>query len=315
MKAAELIWLYEAGERNFRGANLRGQSFRGRNLTNADFSRADLRGTDFSRAVLRNADFSGAMMGLERHYTIVLGITLFLVAAILGSMAGLVDTVAELEFHTSSMVELIPKWLTLAVVLGFAVVALNQGLVASFSVFILAFVLSAVVAAISSAAVIAAGAIAIAITLSSFIAVSTTVLVIIFTTAILALGPLMVAASAVAFGLPFLVIAVPSAGESAIGIVVTVVVLSGMISWQALHGNRKQALVITIASAIVNRWGTCFREADLTRANLMNTNLDNTDFSDAILTGVVWDNRGRPSATLPSLMASKDYPSSSEKQL
>lgn len=56
MKANELIRLYAQGERNFQGANLRGESFQGQKLEGSDFSHADIRGTNFARANLSNAN-------------------------------------------------------------------------------------------------------------------------------------------------------------------------------------------------------------------------------------------------------------------
>ena len=61
---AEVLRRYQAGERDFRGADLRCLRFRGATLAGADFSGADLRGTDFLEADLRGATFVGARCGL-----------------------------------------------------------------------------------------------------------------------------------------------------------------------------------------------------------------------------------------------------------
>jgi len=61
---AEVLRRYQAGERDFRGADLRCLRFRGATLAGADFSGADLRGTDFLEADLRGAQFNGANCGL-----------------------------------------------------------------------------------------------------------------------------------------------------------------------------------------------------------------------------------------------------------
>ena len=61
---AEVLRRYQAGERDFRGADLRGLRFRGATLAGADFSGADLRGTDFLEADLRGAKFVGVRCGL-----------------------------------------------------------------------------------------------------------------------------------------------------------------------------------------------------------------------------------------------------------
>ena len=68
MKAKEVLKRYKAGERNFQGVNLRGQSFKGENLSGADFSGADftnakIQGTKFTNATLIKANFTGAECG------------------------------------------------------------------------------------------------------------------------------------------------------------------------------------------------------------------------------------------------------------
>lgn len=59
MKASEVLKEYTDGERNFRNANLRGQSFRGKNLSGADFSYAKIQSANFSNRPLRK---------LPKHY-------------------------------------------------------------------------------------------------------------------------------------------------------------------------------------------------------------------------------------------------------
>ena len=66
LSQTEVLRRYQAGERYFRGADLRSLRFRGATLVEADFSGADLRGTDFLNADLRRAKFVGARCGLPR---------------------------------------------------------------------------------------------------------------------------------------------------------------------------------------------------------------------------------------------------------
>lgn len=290
MKADKLLQQYQQGERNFRGLNLKGKSFRGKDLSGADFSKADIRGADFTNANLRNTNFSSVQAGLQDHHALLISIVFIVAAALIGSLAGLVDRVAEMSFHRSSLVYLIPKWLTLAVLIGFAVVAIRNGIAASFSVFILAFVVSGLVALASSAAVIAAGAIAIAITVSSFAAAAIAFLAIATTTTTLASSVLMSVGVLVAFGVPLILIAMPTAGESAIGLAIIIIALSTTISWRALRGDRKHAQILRVSSRLLARWGTCFWGADLTNANFINASLKNSDFDEALLTSVLWEN-------------------------
>jgi len=290
MKADKLLQLYQQGERNFRGLNLRGKSFQGQDLSGADFSKSDIRGANFTNASLRNTNFSSVKAGLQNHHALLIGIAFILAAALLGSLAGLVDRVAEMSFHRSSLVYLIPKWLTLAVLVGFAVIAIRNGIAASFSVFILAFVVSGLVALASSAAVIAAGAIAIAITVASFAAAAIAFLSIAATTITLAGSIPMAIGGLVAFGFPLIIVAMPTAGESAIGLAVIIISLSAIISWRALRGDRKHIQILRVSSGLIARWGTRFWGADLTNANFTAASLRNSDFSEAILTNVLWEN-------------------------
>ncbi|WP_416675490.1 pentapeptide repeat-containing protein [Egbenema bharatensis] len=302
MKAKELLRQYAQGERNFRGANLRGLSLQGKNLSGADFTRSDIRGTDFTNANLQDANFARATAGLQPIHVLVLGIALILLAAILGSVSGFVDRFAELEFHSSQFVDLIPKWLTLAVLASFAFVWLQNGIAASFTVFILAFIVSGVLALVSSAAVMAAGAIMIAITLASFVAVATIILVTLMMIAILAIRPLAAIAVGVSFCIPFIGLAFPSAGESAIGLAALVVLLSISIAWRTLRGDRRQAQIMMLASFLASRWATCFQGANLTNVDFTHTELRNVNFDDAILTHVRWNDPLSPSSAPSAIL-------------
>ncbi|MEL6764395.1 MAG: pentapeptide repeat-containing protein, partial [Cyanobacteria bacterium J06607_6] len=50
LKAKEVMQLYAVGERDFRGAILRGGNFSGADLSGADFSGADIRSAQFVEA-------------------------------------------------------------------------------------------------------------------------------------------------------------------------------------------------------------------------------------------------------------------------
>ncbi len=80
LSAQQVKQFYHAGERDFRGAILRGCNFQGTDLTGADFSNTDIHGANFAQANLSNSKFIGAKAGITRKYQL-LKIFLILVAS------------------------------------------------------------------------------------------------------------------------------------------------------------------------------------------------------------------------------------------
>ena len=100
LKAKNVIELYQAGERDFQGAILRGQSFKGQDLSEADFSEADIRSTNFSGTKLIGAKFVGAKCGLQKRWLIVLVILCWMLAIISGFFSLLEGFVVASAFHS-----------------------------------------------------------------------------------------------------------------------------------------------------------------------------------------------------------------------
>jgi hypothetical protein len=295
MKSGEPFQLGPEAGKDFKGKDLRGMSFRGANLSGANFSGADLRGTNFSNALLHEADFSGALTGLQRSQALTIVMVLLLLAAVLGVGAGLLNMVIELTYHGSSFVAIIPKRLVLIVVAGFAFVALRHGITASFIVFIGAFVVADALAFISPLTVPVAGAIAVAILIASAVGVATAALVTIAVTAAMAAKRKAALVVIAVFGLTFIPVAVISRHDSAIFTALAVMGLSTYIGWRTLKGDERHNLIRIFAMSLTARWGTSFRNADLTKADFTEALIRNTDFRGAILTRTRWSEEAEES--------------------
>jgi Pentapeptide repeats (8 copies) len=272
--------------KSFRKQNLQGRTFSGQDLTGADFSESDIRGTDFTNAILTNANFANAKTGLQMHLTILFTVLLLITAAALGLIAGLSAGTIGLQFH-SNYLAVSAKSIAIAIHCGFLIVALRRGLTASFSIFALAFALAVGAAVVYSGAIPTAAAIALAIVLDFLVASLTMVAVGMAIITWIVVNARMGILVAIAFAGTFLAtIRIAPTSISATAIVVTVLILSGYVSWQTL---RNREYVGTLAGVLFARWGTSFRGSDLTGANFSNTVLKNTDFRRAVLTSARWE--------------------------
>ncbi len=300
MKDQELLWLYQQGERNFRRQDLSGQSFVGKNLSDADFSGADIRGTDFSKAILRGTNFTGVQAGLQRNEAILLLLFLIALAALLGACVGLVGTLLNLDLraYTSSFEETAAGWASLLLLLVFALLSVLEGITTGFSVFALAFMIAVVVAALGPLVIsfmvnpiifAISSAVALAITIISSV---TALTVLATTTAIAAFRAFELrAAVAVAsvFVVVFLIIVITTnIVTSIVPVVPAVMLLSVYLGWRSMQGDPRQDIFLQIATALTARWGTSFREADLTRTNFAHAKLSNTNFEGATLAHIRW---------------------------
>ena len=110
MKASKVLKRYAAGETDFKGISLRGQSFKGQNLSGADFSEADLRGTKFLGVDLRESKFTSAKCGLQKRWATFLLIVSWLLALISGAGSLLVSSFVLLIFDASLLRNQIVGW-------------------------------------------------------------------------------------------------------------------------------------------------------------------------------------------------------------
>ncbi len=278
---------------DYSGQNLRGRSFRGQDLAGANFSYADIRSADFTGAILRGANFSHAKAGLRKRWAALLVLVSWVLLGLSGFLSAFAGAlVASLIFYTGGnsqeqIAYQIAGLTILVIFIIFFFVTFRQGIQAGLGVVAVAgAVAGAVVGAIAVAFAVAfaftvAGAVAFAVTFAVAVAGAVAV-----TFAV---------AGAVAFAFAFAVtFAVAVAGAVAVAVAVTfavtfavavaVLLFSAYISWRALKGDEKYALIRNFAIAFAAFKGTSFRSADLTDANFTGSSLKSTDFRKAILT-------------------------------
>jgi hypothetical protein len=293
----EVVWLYELGERNFKRQNLRGKCFRGEDLSEADFSGCDIRGTDFSNAILTGVNFTNVTAGLMKRQAMILMALLFLTAAMLGFLAGIIGALAEIRvFPVEGAENAAFAWVTPIVIIAFTFVSLTRTMAVGFGIFVIAFALATLAALVSSDALPVAGTIAAVIAVNAIVAGATAAVSALMVTAVLAFRitiALMIAATFVAtFSLAIALSEafVPTSSiASAITVASIVLPLSGYVGWRTLKGDRKNTITATIAHFLSTKWGTSFRGADLTHADFSRAVLKSTDFSQATLTHTRWE--------------------------
>ena len=286
MRTDELLELYEQGIRDFRNQDLRSVVLAGQNLSGSDFSGSDLRGTSFKNAILQHTNFTGIRAGLLPIQKSLILITSVIASLLLGGLAGWVDALVELEFHNSDgfggiAPSISAKWIVLIMMLVFGYVMQRHGMTASFTTFLVALVVAVAGAFITTSFVSIAAAIVIAITVVAFIAVVTTVIVILSLTTALSISVNAGAIVLAAFTPSFALVAVPSAGESAVILAIVVTLLSAYISWCAYLGDKRHTGLWTIAAGIATCRGTNFQGADLTNADFSQARLQGANFDDA----------------------------------
>ena len=297
MKASKVLKRYAAGETDFKGISLRGQSFRGQNLSGADFSGADLRSTKFIDVDLRESKFTSAKCGLQKRWATFLLIVSWLLALISGAGSLLVSSFVLLIFDASLLRNQIVGWVSLVVIVCFLILFILKGIriggISGMAIVAIAFtgtisailikVISTIVSAtisvglagIVSVAVISVGAIAGAVS-----------------EATLGTGAILIAAI-----IPVSLTIIGSsevANAGAISAALSLVFASSVsvtgifIGWRAMKGDKRDAWINSFVIAVTSKVGTGFYQSDLTQADFSKAYLKNVDFSEATLSCTHW---------------------------
>lgn len=309
MKTVEVMRRYAAGERDFRRANLRGQSFREQDLSGADFSEADIRGANFTNTTLRSANFQEVTGGLQKRWSFMLYAISLLLSIFLGFTASLDGYFIGYFFLPSQDHNIILGLLVLIAHVVFFSITVRGGVETAVGN------LATIIAITGSLAVTGAGAVAVAAAVTIGVAVAfVNASIFVFTfigvfsnkVAIVSFGAIALAASitftfngtaANAFALAF-TLALPDVstvtGTSAVAIAFTIIAsllilgLSCQVAWRTIERANTNAQAHQTAVKLASAGGTSFRQADLTDTNFTQASLKNVDLRGSNLTHTCW---------------------------
>jgi uncharacterized protein YjbI with pentapeptide repeats len=309
--------------RSFRSANLRGANFSGVNLSGvdftdaildgADFSHADLRGTIFRRSSLIGTNLQQIKAGISKDRELILQIILFILAVLLGLLAGFVGSaISGLVLNESKVLapyQEIEVWLSWGRVS--ALLAINCGVIYSTSIILLKNPIMAVLGGVSSVIILGTilalmviyacaptgkswefiGQMVVAVEGAS----TMTTFQIIFVTIGLAIiiNILRTDRQTIIATVIGVVLAVASAmkANSSLYLQGGIVLIASMVIYlatimgkQSRLEERNYPFIRNFSTDIATYYGTCFAEANLTDASLEYAVLINTNFSKANLT-------------------------------
>ena len=298
LSQAEVLRRYQAGERDFRGADLRSLRFRNQTLAGADFSGADLRGTDFLEADLRGTTFVGARCGAPwlRELLLQGGLLVGLVAVILLLAFGLLIFWAGLFVYPDSFAShfgvAFPAIVSLLVVAGQAVFAWEgfsaKGLSSLTGSIAVAVAVAFAGASSDGFAVVTigffAGAFAVAYTFAAAY-VGAVARAVTFAVAVAVAAAVYIAVSSTG--------AIPVATIVACAGVIAYFVLSGIAFYRSRKGAIGYASISAFSIALGALVGTRFSGADLrgcffTRTQLARVNFAPSRRQDTLLERVCW---------------------------
>lgn len=297
MKAAKLLSLYESGQRDFKGINLRGQNFKGKDLSGADFSGADIRSANFTNAVLKGAIFIQAKAGLQKRWAIGLIAASFLLLGIASSVSSLLGALVALILDSNRLENQVLGWISLGFLAVFFIVTLWKGINAV--AFAFAGAVAVAVAGAFAFAVVGAGAVAGAFAGAGAVAGAgvfafagaVAIAIAVAVAGTFAFAVAVVVALAVAVAVAFTVagtFAFAFAFAGAGVVAGTVTLLIAYIGWRALTEDKRDAWIRSFAIAFAAIGGTSFRGADLTDANFTGARLKSTDFRRSLLIRTCW---------------------------
>lgn len=299
MNAAEVLRLYEAGRRDFKGVSLRGQNFKGKDLSGADFSGADIRSTNFTNANLTRANFIQAKAGLQRRWAVIIVFVSLLLSIISGLLSAVTGYFVSLIFDSSSFVNQVTGWGVLTVTAICLFLLFRKGIESVAGAITIAVALAgvgaitigvtgvgAVVDSVFESEVIAtvlAISVAVALAIVGAIAIGVAVALAVAVGGVVTIAVVMAIVIVISIG-----VGVAIAGAVTLAVALVVILINSYIGWRALKGDKRDAWIRSVAIAFAAIGGTSFRGTTLTDANFSQARLKSTDFRQAVLFRTRW---------------------------
>ncbi len=297
MNAREVLNRYAKGERDFRRANLRGQSFQAQDLSGADFSEADIRGTNFSNAILREVNFTAAKAGIQRRWTVGQLVIILMLAILSGMLSGYAGIFTAYFLLNPKYTAALGIPTLIFLVILFVVIIRHGFIVETFGTLAitLAITFTLVFALAFSFSGIAAGAFALVVISAilgvAIVAFSSAFAGSMFDKVVLPIASIftLALALAVTFATKQAFINLASKALAlAILISITLLLLGSSMALCALRSDRKYHLVRKFSVVFNAISGTRYYNADLTGANFTKATLKSANFREATLKNIYW---------------------------
>ena len=263
--------------------NLKDKSFANLSLTYTSFKKSDLRGADFTNADLTGADLRQVKTGLTPQKTSILFILALAVS--MGSCYGAIaaGNLIEEMIMSSDLKVQISGFVSILMILSFIVYYYLHGGQATIKKLLFPLIILLLsIGLIAYYSGIGTG--------KGMFLLSANLLIVVV---MVAVGTL---ARAIAGILSHTVIFILVASAGSIfgatiggGVYTAVLALSCVfISKRALDGATGFEAIRRIAEMITRKWGTSFKQANLTNVNFTGAVLYNADFTNSVLSGVNW---------------------------
>jgi len=267
---------------DYSNKNLQNASFRKQDLSHAHFSGSDLRGADFGGANLTGTDFTNVRTGVRTFDSVLIFLAALGVSLLSGYIAMLTGRTVQFMLKSGDPLMGAAGIITMVLAVLFIVYAyVKGGGTAIRNLIIPACVIALVLGLVAYFTQVGTGMGML------YIILSTILLTIMFI-----VGTIARAVAGTLSNILFIIVALSGGmfSKSVGGGIGTVImaISCALISKRALSGAKGFEALRRIAFAITRKFGTSFRNTNLTGANFSQSKIHNADFTNSDLSEVNW---------------------------